>query len=354
MNIPPGLIETPALLRTGITTDSIHRKFRAGELVRVRRGYYVETSRWLEAKPWDRFAWSLAAASRAVPGLILCRETAAFAMGIPVLRTPTHVECVAANPSRSGKRTPTLTVVGTSAEARQVRAERGFPLRYFAGPVPHSELAGEFKCTGLSRTALDVAFSSPLSRSLVMADGIARRLWNEGRLPQRGRLLDVGEIAASLRSHPHEAARRRAELVLSLASSLPESAGESYSRAAFEYLGFEQPELQHDFSDIEGFIGRSDFWWPVGGSGSGRGVVGEFDGKAKYTDADLRNGASPEEILYKEKLREDRIRALGFGFVRWGWPHVENPERLRRKLLDAGLKPGSDARRGTPSKSLPG
>jgi len=354
MDMLPGLIETPAMLRAGMRTDAIHGSFMGGKLVRIRRGYYVEIARWLDAKPWDRFAWSLAAAARAIPELLFCRETAAFAMGVPVLHAPVYVECVAANPSRSGKRPSTLTVMGRSAEARQVRAQGGFPLRYFAGPVPDSKLAGEFKCTGLSRTALDVAFSSPLSRSLVMADGIARRLWNEGGLHQRGRLLDVGEIAASVHSHPHEAARRRAELVLSLASPLPESAGESYSRAAFEYLGFEQPELQHDFSDIDGFIGRSDFWWPAGGSGSGRGVVGEFDGKAKYTDAGLRIGASPEEILYKEKLREDRIRALGFGFVRWGWTHVENPERLRRKLLDAGLKPASNPRRRSPNKPSPG
>ncbi|WP_286179801.1 hypothetical protein [Arthrobacter sp. ISL-95] len=176
--------------------------------------------------------------------------------------------------------------------------------------------------TGLLNTALDVTTSSTLSQSLVVADGVARKLWKTGRLAQESTLLDMGHIAAAVQAHPHAAARRRAELVLSRASPLAESARESFSRAAFQFLGFEQPELQHDFSDVDGFIGRSDFWWP--GTEGRKGVVGEFDGKAKYTTLELRNGATAEEAVYSEKLRAD----------------VENPERLRRKLIGAGLLPG--------------
>ncbi len=133
----------------------------------------------------------------------------------------------------------------------------------------------------------------------------------------------MGQVAAAVQAHPHAAARRRAELAFSLASPLAESAGESFSRAAFQFLGFEQPELQHDFSDAGGFIGRSDFWWP--GREGRKGVVGEFDGKAKYINPELRNGATAEEAVYNEKLREDRIRALGFGFARWGMGRRREP-----------------------------
>lgn len=308
MDVPPGLIETPAILRTASRTDAIHSSFMAGKLVRIRRGFYVETSQWMTAQPWVRFAWTVAAAARAIPGLVLCRETAAFVMGIPILRTPSYVECVATNPSRSGRRRPTLSVVSAGNDSQHVLKDRGFPLRYHVNPEATPVRLGEFMGTGLLQTALDVAFSSTLSQSLVVAD---------------------------VRAHPHAAARRRAELALSLASPLVESAGESYSRAAFRFLGVEQPELQHDFSDVDGFIGRSDFWWP--GKEGRKGVVGEFDGKAKYTTLELRNGATAEEAVYNEKLREDRIRALGYGFARWGWADVENPERLRRKLIGAGL-----------------
>jgi hypothetical protein len=95
----------------------------------------------------------------------------------------------------------------------------------------------------------------------------------------------------------------------------------------------QQPVLQHVFQDQDGFIGRSDCWWPQ------RRVVGESDGKAKYVDAAVRGGLSAEQAVYREKLREDRIRGLGLGIVRWGWADVENPDRLGRKLLAAGLRP---------------
>ncbi|WP_420179598.1 hypothetical protein [Paenarthrobacter sp. TA1.8] len=338
MDIPPGLIETPAILRSGGRTDAVHSSFMAGKLVRIRRGFYVETSRWLAAQPWIRFAWTVAAAARAIPGLVLCRETAAFAMGIPILRTPSYVECIAPNPSRSGRRRPTLSIVSAGNDSQHVLRDRGFPLRYHVNPEASPERFGEFMGTGLLNTALDVAFSLSLSQSLVVADGVARALWKKGALEQESNLLDMGQIAAAVQAHPHAAARRRAELTFSLASPSAESAGESFSRAAFQFLGFEQPELQHDFSDAGGFIGRSDFWWP--GREGRKGVVGEFDGKAKYITPELRNGATAEEAVYNEKLREDRIRALGFGFARWGWADVENPERLRRKLMGAGLLPG--------------
>jgi hypothetical protein len=338
MDIPPGLIETPAILRSGGRTDAVHSSFMAGKLVRIRRGFYVETSKWRAAQPWIRFAWTVAAAARAIPGLVLCRETAAFAMGIPILRTPSYVECVATSPSRSGRRRPTLSIASAGIDAQHVLTDRGFPLRYHLHPESTPVSLGEFVGTGLLHTALDVAFSSTLSQSLVVADGVARELWKGGILVPGSNLMDMDRIAVAVRAHPHAAARRRAELALSLASPLAESAGESFSRAAFQFLGVEQPELQHDFSDIDGFIGRSDFWWP--GRDGGKGVVGEFDGKAKYTTPELRNGATVEEAVYNEKLREDRIRALGFGFARWGWADVENPERLRRKLLGAGLLPG--------------
>ncbi len=172
-----------------------------------------------------------------------------------------------------------------------------------------------------------------LDEALVVADGLARALHRRGLLPADGNWLTVTEIADGISEHPHASAQRRAQRVAAMASPLAESVGESYSRAAFEFLGFEQPVLQHVFQDQDGFIGRSDCWWPQ------HRVVGEFDGKAKYVDAAVRGDLSAEQAVYREKLREDRIRGLGLGFVRWGWADVENPDRLRRKLLAAGLRP---------------
>jgi hypothetical protein len=333
MEIPPGLIDSAAILRTRAGTDFVHREFRAGKLVRIRRGFYVRTTAWICAHPSDRFAWTTAAVARSVKGAVLCGETAALASGLPTLKTPACVELATTLPGRSGTRRSPLLVLGEDSTAREVRDKRSYPLRYCLKAAVEPVQYGEFYCTGLIQTAVDVMVSGRLSNALVVADGVARRLHSDGVLAADSSLLSVPGIADRIAAHPFAAARRRAELAAALASPLAESVGESYSRAAFEYLGFEQPVLQHVLSDHDGFIGRSDCWWP------GQHVVGEFDGKGKYVDAALRSGITAEEAVYLEKLREDRIRALGYGFVRWSWADVDNPDRLRRKLLAAGLRP---------------
>ena len=333
MEIRPGLIDSAAVLRARGTTDTIHREFRAGRLVRIRRGFYVRTADWLSARPSERFAWTTAAVARSVKGAVLCGETAALANGLPTLRTPGCVELATTLPGRSGIRRSPLMVLGDDPAARQVREKRSYPLRYCLKPAAETVVRGEFRCTSPVQTTLDLMVGGKLAEALIVADGLARMLHRQGMLATDANLLALPQIVNGISSHQHSSARRRAERVAALASPLAESVGESYSRAAFEFLGFEQPVLQHVFRDTDGFIGRADCWWPRNR------VVGEFDGKAKYVEAAVRGAATAEEALYREKLREDRIRALGLGFVRWGWADLEEPERLRRKLLAAGLRP---------------
>lgn len=130
MEIPPGLIDTAAVLRTGAGTDRIHREFQAGRLVRIRRGFYVRTSEWLEATPSRRFAWTTAAIARSVKGAVLCGQTAALASGLPTLGTPPYVELSTALPGRSGTRKSPLLVLGEDQTAQKVRGTRSYPLRY--------------------------------------------------------------------------------------------------------------------------------------------------------------------------------------------------------------------------------
>jgi hypothetical protein len=333
MEIRPGLIDSAAVLRAQGTTDTIHREFRAGRLVRIRRGFYVRTADWLSARPSERFAWTTAAVARSVKGAVLCGETAALANGLPTLRTPGCVELATTLPGRSGVRRSPLMVLGDDPAARQAREKRSYPLRYCLKPAVETMVRGEFRCTSPVQTTFDLMVGGKLAEALVVADGLARMLHRQGVLAADANLLALPQIVNGISSHPHSSARRRAERVAALASPLAESVGESYSRAAFEFLEFEQPVLQHVFRDADGFIGRADCWWPRNR------VVGEFDGKAKYVEAAVRGAATAEEAVYREKLREDRIRALGLGFVRWGWADVEDPERLRRKLLAAGLRP---------------
>ncbi len=202
MEIPPGLIDSAAILRTQGTTDVIHRGFRAGRLVRIRRGFYVRTADWLGARPSERFAWSTAAVARSVKGAVLCGETAALAAGLPTLRTPACVELATTLPGRSGVRRSLLTVLGEDAAAQQVRGKRSYPLKYCLRPASETVVRGEFRCTSPVQTTLDLMVSGRFSEALVVADGLARMMHHGGVLPAEDDLMAVPAIAAGISATP--------------------------------------------------------------------------------------------------------------------------------------------------------
>ena len=103
---------------------------------------------------------------------------------------------------------------------------------------------------------------------------------------------------------------------------------ETLSRLALIGEGLPEPELQVDFHDGSGLIGRVDMWWP------GLGVIGEADGLVKYgTGADV----------VREKVREDRLRATGRMVVRWTWSEITC--RTRHGCATGfGSRPGSPPR----------
>ena len=87
-------------------------------------------------------------------------------------------------------------------------------------------------------------------------------------------------------------------------------------------IGLPEPRLQVPLHDADGLIGVVDMLW------DDLFVVGEADGLIKY---DSRG------VLIREKHREDRIRALGFGVVRWTWRELfEAPDAIARRITASG------------------
>jgi very-short-patch-repair endonuclease len=68
-------------------------------------------------------------------------------------------------------------------------------------------------------------------------------------------------------------------------------------------------------------------------------VVVEFDGRVKY-GMDGR----PEEALWAEKQREDRLRELGLVVVRIVWADLQRPEVIVQRVLAALRLAGSTSR----------
>ena len=60
----------------------------------------------------------------------------------------------------------------------------------------------------------------------------------------------------------------------------------------------------------------------------------EFDGLEKYLRP-FRHGDRSSEVVVREKLREDGMRAAGFVVVRFIWADLDRPQLVRHRLQEA-------------------
>ncbi|WP_205529105.1 hypothetical protein [Microbacterium halotolerans] len=145
-------------------------------------------------------------------------------------------------------------------------------------------------------------------------------------------LLRIGDCSPDLLMHTNEArhskrGRAAARWPLSTATPVPESAFETLSLLAIEWLGFEVPELQVSIRGADGTDYRVDCFWRSSG------IVGEADGRSKY----VMNEQPPEHAVWEEKLREDALRRNVAGFARWTWHALRYPAKLQEILRAAGV-----------------
>jgi hypothetical protein len=275
----------------------LRREAEQGHLTRLRRGVYLPTARWAAAGAMERALLALHAfALVAERPPVFSHQSAALLHGLPFLRFPDRDVHILTRCASGG------------------RASDGVRRHAAAAEVAFVEVGG-LRVTTLERTLVDLAAVSPFAEAVAFADAA---LAAGGSLP-----LAQAEADSSERR-----AWRKVQRVLDFATPLAESPGESVSRLVLHRLNFPAPILQHSFRDWRGSIGRVDFWWPE------QRVVGEFDGRVKYQG---RYGERPEDTVWREKRREDRLRALGLGVARWTWQELEAPQKLAAVVLRAGL-----------------
>ncbi|HEY0168110.1 MAG TPA: hypothetical protein VGB75_13795 [Jatrophihabitans sp.] len=96
----------------------------------------------------------------------------------------------------------------------------------------------------------------------------------------------------------------------------------------------ELPRTQAELFSTDGrFLTRVDFYWPD------LGVVGEADGREKYTDQEL----------WREKRRQEALTDRGVVLARWGWSEARRPALLRATLLRAFHRAGQLRSAGIPA-----
>ena len=302
--IPSGaLIARDQALLFGISRDDIKRRLDRGEWVLLRPGAYVRADVLASMSDVQRHLLQIDATATG-SAEIISHRSAAVLHGIELVRVPGRRVTVTRPTARAGRRTPVLHT--------------------YCAPIDKDEIVrvGPHLVTDPARTVVDLARCLPFEDAVAAADSALHL-----------KLVTPKELAKAVARAPRRPGIRAAHRVVAFASPHAESVGESRSRVLITRELLPQPTLQWAIRDETGVvIAHTDFGWEE------RRTVGEFDGAEKY-GRQLRPGERPGDRIFDEKLREDRIRRLGWTVVRWTWPELDQPgvvgDRIRRALEHA-------------------
>jgi predicted transcriptional regulator of viral defense system len=289
-----GLMTAGDAASAGYSREETARLRRSGEWTGLRRGIYLDGP--LPPGERERHLDRAAAALLAVrcPDAAVAHISAGVAWSLEWLDPPRLDDVWLAAP-----------------RSHKVRYYPG--LRVLPADLPPQHLVSSpdgLRCTSAARTAVDLARHLTFRQGVVAMESALRlKLATEEQLDR---------VLAECAGWPYT---RKARRVRAVVDAQTESVAESLARAVFAELGLPVPVAQADIVDATGaWIGRVDFLF------EGR-VIVEVDGRMKYTDPD---------VLWREKLREDRLREAGYQVVRLTWADLMGPPaRIRARVLAA-------------------
>lgn len=286
-------------LDEGWSDGELARLVRSGELARLRRGAYVNSTLPLAVADRHRLliGATLAGLRREA---VVSHQSAAVLLGLPlwdVALDRVHVT-----------RTPPAWTDRSSVLCGHVARLRSDEIIELDGIL----------VTDPVRTALDLARSLHHEAAVVSLDAALHGgLLTHDML--RARLFDISGTPGS----------RSAARAVQAADGRSASVGESRSRVILTRWKLSPSTLQFEVRSPSGtVVGRTDFAWEE------HGLVGEFDGRVKYGRS-LRAGQDAGDAVFAEKRREDAIRDEGWGVVRWVWAELARPERLAARVRRA-------------------
>jgi hypothetical protein len=287
-----GVILRRQALADGYSSDEVERLCREGKWIRIRRGAYADATPWQAMTPEDRHRATVHAVVLALDSpAVVSHVSACVLLGLPTWGYDlTHVHV-----TRGDLHSPRI-------EGR---------VHHHAGwlePDDIIEVAG-ITVTPPDRTAIDVACMGGFERGVVVADAALRMLGGD-----KDTLLRRLDQMRSWRG------AREAGRIVEFADGLSESVGESRNRIIFELARLPRPKLQVLIIDpATGLIvARVDYLFEE------ERTVGEFDGRLKYR-AVPADGLTAEEVVWREKRREDALRDLGYEVARSVWADLRQP-----------------------------
>ncbi len=290
----------------GFHPEEVARMTRSGQLVRIRRGAYIEPpSAELNLRAQHR-QLLMATARQTGADAVVSHMSAAVLHGLPIWRDRLHRVHLTRNQPGRGKIRHGVQLHGLPLAGDDVVLLDGMPV------------------TSLARTVLDLGCQLPLDIAVAIGDAALRAGSGVDELNDH--------LGSAVRRHGIGSARR----AVALMDARSESPEESRSRVLFHRHGIPTPELQYLVYNHRGqVIARTDFGWPE------LGTVGEFDGRVKYGRL-LRPGQDLAEVLFDEKVREDAVRDTGLHMVRWISTDLNQPADLLQRLtraFDRGRRP---------------
>lgn len=290
-----------------------YAQVRAGEFTPLRRGVFMKTELWSALDPDSQYRariHAVVAHERTDP--VVSHVSAAALWQLPWITTYPRSVHILHDFADGGRSTKAIT-------------------RHSVGLPQTIEWIDGVRVTSLARTVVDVACAADFIQGVAIADAALRRT----AVPLPGvpaTTVTREDLLAVLATVPKSHGTARALRTIEFADGSADRPGESISRVNIHLAGLTAPQLQTPLRGASGRLWHVDFWW------SQFNLIGEFDGKAKYTDERYLRGRTAAEAVYDEKLREDDLRAAGHGFARWPWAVANSMEKLRALLLAAGLR----------------
>ncbi|CAA9217064.1 MAG: hypothetical protein AVDCRST_MAG57-383 [uncultured Blastococcus sp.] len=283
-------------VREGWSDDELGRLVRAGSLVRLRRGAYVDGTLPADAAATHRLLVHATLAGLRRPAVV-SHQSAAVLLGLPLWDVPLDRVHVTRRPDAWNATGRVLCCHVARLRDDELVEVDGLLV---TGPV---------------RTALDLARSLPHEAAVVALDA-ALRIGLLSLETLRTRLFDIAGTRGS----------RSAARAVQFADGRSESVGESRSRVILDRWKLAPSALQFEVRSADGgLVGRTDFAWEE------QRLLGEFDGRVKYGRL-LRPGQEPGDAVFEEKRREDAVRDEGWGVVRWVWSDLARPDRLAARV----------------------
>jgi len=285
---------------------SLHRRLAAGSVVRLLPGVFVATDEWERLDSVARhLTRARAIAPRLRPGSMFSHISAACVHGWPIIGdVPERVHVI----------DPAVAVIQHRAGLVRHPSSRT--------PVLDPRTFEGLPVSCALDTAVAVITSAEPSTATVAVDAAVR-----------AGTITVDDLRAAVPVRPARGSLR-AETVLEALDRRHESAGESFAALRFVQLGLPPCEPQVEFTQADGTTDRVDFWFPS------LGVIVEFDGRQKYVDPSMLAGRDPADVLWAEKRREDRLRALPRvrTVIRVTWWHLVELDRLRALFRAHGVR----------------